>query len=212
MSQAEVLEIPDETTDPPPRPDPPAEQVATTEETEEFITRTGASRGYQGLFRLTTLVIGDEYDPEQAHYSEKEIDVDDRDVKLLFTLEMADDSPWRFRATDLDVTITLRSFTGDFADVSGETAAEQQILLDDQGDGVLSVFDADEHLEIFPGGALQRIINVKTGIFSTPELTAPSANAGLKEFPVTITYELRPFDNDAHGNAQLTAIFVVASD
>lgn len=207
MSEVEVLEIPPETTE---TWVDQAPQL--TEETEEFATRTGASRGYQGLFRLTTLVIGDEYDPAKGDYSEKEIDVDDRDVKLMFTLEMADDSPWRFRATDLDVAITLRSFTGDFADVSGETAKQQRITLDEQNEGVLQVFSPEEQLEIFPGGALHRILTVKTGIFSTPDLTEVSANPGLKEFPVTISYDLKPFDNDAHGTAELTAIFVVASD
>lgn len=219
MTSTELAPAPadvDPATDPEPAggggDEPTPNPVEDPAESEAFVTRSGASRGYQGLFRFTTLVIGDEYDPARGDYSEKEIDVDERDVKLLFTIEMADDSPWRFRATNLDVSVVLRSFTGDFSDVSGDTAKEQRIAINEQNEGVVQVISPDEGLEIFPGGALHKILKLQTGIFSTPDLNEPSATAGVKEFPVTISYDLEPFDNDSHGTAQLSAIFVVASD
>ncbi len=190
---------------------------------EAYLTRQGGSRGYQGLFKISTLVIGDTYDPTRGDYSEKEIDVDDRSVKLQFTIEMGDNSPWRFKAVNLHVVVRLKEYIE--TDAHPRSAGEMRIAMgvvdngattefkrgDGEDDGLV-VFDRKDGYEIFPGQALHKILQLRTGIFSETPYNGNSADPGPKEFPVEIDYDLAPFDNDTIGESNAHAFFLVTAD
>lgn len=188
----------------------PDSHIRETAATEAVVTRTHGSRGYQGerrLFKISTLVLGPDYDPETKEYSEKEIDVDERSARLQITIEMSDQMAWRYRATHLHVELHLNDLAKPEV-----TALDQNIAINDQSTGKLVLFDRADNIEIFPGQALHRIVTVKTGVFSTLAYNRQAATAGEKEFPVTVTFDLEPFDPSAEGYSRNKAFIIVSAD
>lgn len=176
---------------------------------EKAVTRSYGSRGFQGtrkLFKISTLVLGPDYDPSTEEFSEKEIDIDERYARVQVTIEMANNTTWRYRATNLKVVLKLQDYGN-----RNVSALDQNISIDGKSalNDTLVLFDG---AELFPGQALHRIVTVKTGIFSTDAYNRQAATPGEKEFPVTVTYKLEPFDPSSEGTALAKAFIVIAAD
>lgn len=149
-----------------------------------------SSAGWQGLFKVSTRLVGD-----------KEIDVDDREANLLFTLEMKATEPWEFRLENVHVVLKLNP-----------AGRNQNIAIDGQTEGDLVLFDAQAGHRLFPGVVLSRQLKITTGAFSSRQFRAEPAEPGLKQYEVEIEYDLVPAVGDSASTTQAQLLFYVADD
>lgn len=150
-----------------------------------------ASVGWQGLFRVSTRLMGD-----------REIDVDDREANLLFTLEMKAVAPWEFHCHNLHVVLKI-----DPADPSHRNIAIHGVTA-----GELVLFHRDDGHHLAPGSTLSRQLKIATGAFSSHRFTAQPALPGLKHYAVEIEYDLEPAAGNAENTTQTQLLFPIAAD
>lgn len=140
--------------------------------------------GFYGPFRVTTRL---------KH--EKEIDIDDRAVILVITVEML--PPGHLDLVARNVRIRLDF---DFSERKNDQGAvvkpRDNILFHGKEKGPLWIAggEGDEPVEIAPEAPFVKEITISTGLFSslaTPK-DADSAEPGRKVVDVTIEYELEP--------------------
>jgi len=158
--------------------------------TESAATRKFASAGWEGIFKISTRLLG-----------EKEIDIDDREANLLLTLEMKTIEPWEFKFLNLHVVLTVTS-----------TEPNHNISINGVTRGPLVLFDRADRHELFPGAALNKELTIKTGAFSSAQLNTDSALAGLKNYTVDIEYDVMPLVGEASSTTHTQLIFYVADD
>ncbi len=166
-------------------PAPPTQPVTENAETRKF-----ASAGFEGMFKVSTRLLG-----------EKEIDIDDRAANLLLTLEMKTIEPWEFKFRNLHVVLMVES-----------TEPNQNISIDDVTEGPLILSDQGDGHELFPGAALNKELTIKTGAFSTDQLNADSAVAGLKNYKIDIEYDVMPLVGETRNTTHTQLVFYIAND
>jgi len=149
-----------------------------------------SSAGWEGLFRISTRLIG-----------AREIDVDDRQASILFTLEIDSRQPWEFRLENVHVVLKLN-----------QNEDHQNMAIDGQTTGDLIIFDAQDGHILFPGMALSKQLQISTGAFSSDTLLADSAEPGLKQYEVEIEYDLFPAAGLSESTTQTQLLFYVAED
>lgn len=119
---------------------------------------------------------------------EREIDVDDRQARVLFTLEMLETGLPAIIAHDLHVTVALSDLPpNENIDIAVFGREDQPAE-----DGRLVVFHRNEHLSLRPGEALTRELMVRTGAFSSPDLSRGPAVPGPKHYDVSIEFQIEP--------------------
>lgn len=155
--------------------------------------------GADGLWRVQTRLIG-----SPADRSDKEIDVDDREAKVLLSIEMSSEGDWDWKATKFKAVLEV-----------DETSPNENISINDTNSGPIVLFDhtrPGDPPEVFPGVAVQTIINVKSGLFSSPQLNRQSASPGTKNYLVRLSYDLEPIVGSTRQTLDTKIVFYIASD
>jgi hypothetical protein len=155
--------------------------------------------GTDGLWRVQTRLIG-----QPANRADKEIDIDDREARVLVSIEMSSEGDWDWKATKFKAVLEV-----------DETSPNENISIDDTNSGPLVLFDhvrPDDPSEVFPGVALQKIIDVKTGLFSSVDLNRQSASPGTKNYVVKLSYDLEPIVGSTRQTLDTKLVFYIASD
>ncbi|MEM8858842.1 MAG: hypothetical protein AAGD96_11005 [Chloroflexota bacterium] len=144
--------------------------MATTE--LRIDSRKFNTMGWEGAFKVSTRLLKD-----------KEIDIDDREAELLFTLEMKDDTknPIGYKLEDVEVILDLGK---------GKTQGYQSINIEGKTSGEVTLITKEDQKELFPGAAINKRLTVKTGAFSSDKWNSPSAEPGLKEYDIKIRYNM----------------------
>ncbi len=171
-------------------PADPTTPAVTVPVTEAAATRKYASAGWEGIFKISTRLLG-----------EKEIDIDDREANILLTLEMETIDPWEFKFENLHVVLKVTP-----------TGPNQNISINGVTQGPLVLFDRADSHELFPGAALNKQLTLKTGVFSTDELNADSALEGLKKYDIDIDYDVIPLIGETRNTSYTQLVFYVADD
>lgn len=158
--------------------------------------------GWEGtdkLWRIQTRLIG-----RPARRADKEIDIDDREARVLVSIEMSSAGDWDWKATKFKAVLVV-----------DETSPNENISINDTNSGEVVLFDHtqpnDPH-EVFPGVAIQKMINVKSGLFSSPELNRQSASPGTKNYVVKLSYDLEPIVGSTKQTLDTKLVFYIASD
>jgi hypothetical protein len=174
-----------------------AQAAANDKADESARTRKYASIGQQGIFQVSTRLLG-----------EKEIDIDDRQTNLLFTLEMLPVERWEFKLENVEVTLII----------DPDNKPEQKnIAIGIAPDNMMSkgrliLIPQGAKRELFPGAALNVQLIVRTGVFSSKELNGESAVKGIRDYDVEIEYDLMPVVGDTRNTTYTQLVFYVADD
>jgi hypothetical protein len=183
-----------------PTPTPPADGSITVDTVADTLQyNTVGWEGTDRLWRIQTRLIG-----RPARRSDKEIDVDDREARVLVSIEMSSEGDWDWKATKFKAVLEV-----------DETSPNENISIEDTNSGPVVLFDhtlPDDPNEVFPGVAIQKVINVKTGLFSSADLNRQSASPGTKNYVVTLSYDLEPIVGSTGQTVDTKLVFYIASD
>lgn len=184
-----------------PTPAPPATghtpTIDVVADTHQY--NTVGWEGPDGLWRVQTRLIG-----KPADSADKEIDVDDREAQVLVSIEMSSEGDWDWKATKFKAVLEV-----------DETSPNENISINDTNSGPIVLFDhtrPDDPSEVFPGVAVQTIVNVKSGLFSSPQLNRQSASPGTKNYLVRLSYDLEPIVGSTRQTLDTKIVFYIASD
>lgn len=170
--------------------------------------------GPDSLFEVTTRLMG-----------EREIDVQDRGAKIRLTIKMMPQEKKNIVLKDVKAILHLpdkTSFKKDGFYKSRAAEAYQQISIGVMGgnnefpalyasEGELVVYEMPVDEGLLEGGQLEKILHVRTGVFSKDALeNSAAALAGLKEFWLEIRY--RAVEIGAPEETSLDMYFEVAKD
>lgn len=174
-----------------------APQLSTDLVADTLQYNTVGWEGTDRLWRVQTRLAG-------GATGDKEIDIDDRQASLLVSIEMASAVDWDWKATNFKAVLEVN-----------DTNPNENISLDDISTGPLVLFDhtlPSDPDEVFPGVSLQKLITVRTGLFSDNALNRQSASPGTKNYTIKLTYNLEPIVGSARQTVETKLIFYVASD
>ncbi|PSN18748.1 hypothetical protein C7271_10925 [filamentous cyanobacterium CCP5] len=152
--------------------------------------------GYSGYIKISTFL------PK-----EREIDVDDREAQLTIRLELLETLPFALQAQDLDVTLKFDFTVPDKPD---------SITIGGRPKGPLQIIKASDGLTLAPGEVIERVLAVRTGVFSVspPDRNTKPAIPGRKDIDVDLAYTLAPVNPAGTEKIErdLTLQFVIAKD
>ncbi|MEM8862498.1 MAG: hypothetical protein AAGD96_29645 [Chloroflexota bacterium] len=151
------------------------------------------SKNYEPRFKVSTKLIG-----------EKEIDIDDREAKILFTVELVHkpDDPINFQLENVGITLHVDN---------DPKKRHQSIEIEGVTNGDVVIFSQQNQHTLSLESPLRRMLTIRTGAFSSQQRDTPSAVAGLKHYPLTIAYTVVPTDK-ALGRAQEIMQFAIGRD
>jgi hypothetical protein len=180
------------------------------EETEIVQNRKYSSKGWEKIFMVSTRVLG-----------EKEIDIDDRETNILFTLEMKNIEPWEFKLVNLEVTLVLTPSLTEpdpDPDIKFLVGNNDNIAVDlpdttsRTTTGTLNIFTKKDKVELFPGAALNKQLTIRTGAFSATNFSNDPAISGVHRYKVEIDYDLVPVVGKTKNTTYTQLIFYVAAE
>lgn len=169
-----------------------------------------------GLFKITTSLMG-----------EKEIDVHDRGATVRFKLEMATLPEKDLTLNNVEVNLNfpvgeqdeIPAFYQD-KDLDTYKNIALGVMPDNGADpadfptkGQLTIISRNDKKNLFEGGRLEKLLRVKTGVFSSEDFNGEGAAMdGLKEYEIEITYEAQELRVQEESSVTTELLFYVAED